>query len=427
MSYKIENVNDCTRKLLFNFDAVDLSSQIENALVKKQKESNLKGFRKGKAPIAVVKQLYGAQVENEALYQFITQEYFEAMKKESLRPVGYPQFNNTNYEAEKRSVSFEVKVEIFPEVSLKPYEKYSFEKEATVLEDKEFEATKNRYLESKAQMIAIEENVALENGHTAVMNFQGIMSDGEKPENMKGEEYMLEIGSGQFIPGFEEQMVGMKKDEKRDLKVTFPADYHAEHLKNSEVTFEVELLEIKKKVLPDFTDELAKEFGYESVEDFTAKTKSLLLANKERASREKLNQAIIEKLVEDNAFDVPASLVAQQRDSIEKDISSNLKRQGFNDAMVADYFTKWNDDIQKKAEFQVRSGLILDHLANHYEIETTEDDLVAKIEEMSQGAGMGVEELKKMYLGNEQIKSNMRYVIREEKTFNKLAEVMNVK
>src|SRR5690606_14037228 len=130
----------------------------------------------------------------------------------------------------------------------------------------------------------------LATGDFAVFNFEGELKDGSKPDNMKADEYMLEMGSGQFIPGFEDGMVGMKKGEKKDVKVTFPADYHKESLKSAPVTFHVELLEIKQKNFPELTDELAKEFGFESVADFTTKNKERMATQKKREVAAKLQQ-----------------------------------------------------------------------------------------------------------------------------------------
>src|SRR5690606_1440252 len=170
--------------------------------------------------------------------------YYQAVKKENLRAVGYPQFGNTKYEAGK-TVAFEATVEIIPEFELKDYSKYTFKKDSEVVSEEDFETLKKNYLSSKAEIAEVKDaNATLKKGDFAVFNFEGEKADGSKPENMKAEEYMLEIGSGQFIPGFEDGMIGMKKGEKKDVKVTFPADYHEESLRNAPVTFHVELLEI---------------------------------------------------------------------------------------------------------------------------------------------------------------------------------------
>lgn len=426
MSYTIQNVNGCTKKLVFNFDKVDLSQQIKAALLAKQQNSNLKGFRKGKAPLDMVQKMFGPQVENDALYRFISEQYYEAIQKENIRAVGYPQFGNTKYESGK-SVAFEATVETFPEFELKAYSKLSFKKDSEAVTDEDFETLKKNYLSSKAQVEEVKDaNATLKKSDFAVFNFEGEKADGSRPENMKAQEYMLEIGSGQFIPGFEDGLVGLKKGDKKDIKVTFPADYHEEDLKNAPVTFHVELLEIKTKNFPDFTDELAKEFGFESVLDFNNKNKERMALQKKREVAMKLQQQILEKLIEENTFDVPKALLDDQKESVKQDLSRTLKQQGFNDQMIGLYFERWDNDVTNKALFQVRSGLILDKLGRKYNVEATEADLDAKIDEMAAQSGMKKDEIGKYYKSNENVKRNLMYAIREEKTFQQLMKDMKV-
>lgn len=426
MSYTVQTVNGCTKKLVFNFDKVDLSQQIKAALLAKQQNSNLKGFRKGKAPLDLVQKMFGPQVENDALYRFISEQYYEAVQKEKIRAVGYPQFDNTKYESGK-SVAFEATIETFPEFDLKDYSKLSFKKESETVTDEDFETLKKNYLSSKAQVEEVKDaNATLKKGDFAVFNFEGEKADGSRPENMRAQEYMLEIGSGQFIPGFEDGMVGLKKGEKKEIKVTFPADYHEEELKNASVTFHVDLLEIKTKNFPAFTDELAKEFGFESVDDFDEKNKERMALQKKREVASKLQQQILEKLIEENAFDVPKALLNDQKESVKQELTRTLKQQGFNDQMIALYFERWDNDVTNKALFQVRSGLILDKLARKYNVEATESDLDSKIDEMAAQSGMKKEEIAKYYKSNENVKRNLMYAIREEKTFQQIMKDVKV-
>ncbi|MFT6633771.1 MAG: trigger factor [Bacteriovoracaceae bacterium] len=426
MSYQIESINGCTKRLVFSYENVDLTTQIESALKEKQKTSNLKGFRKGKAPINFVKQVYGAQVENDALYKFVSEEFYKAVQKEELKAVGYPSFASTKFE--ENNVSFEATIEIFPEVTIKDYSKFEFTKEDEVVTDKDIEELENRYLGPKAEMVEVtDEARKIETGLFAVFNFEGEKPDGTRPDNMKAEEFLLEIGSGQFIPGFEEGLIGLKKGDKKTLELTFPADYHEEDLRDALVKFDVDILEIKEKKSPELTDELAKEFGFESTDDFKTKNKERLVVQKKRESQMKLQEEILKKLVEENSFDVPAALVEQQKTSVREDLGGNLKQQGFDEGMVKTYFEKWDDDITQRAEFQVRSGLLLDKLAKKYEVEALDADLDVKIEEMASQSGMDKEQVATYYKSNEQVKSNLMYAIREEKTFEKLIADMKVK
>lgn len=422
MSYSVESVNGCTKKLVFNFENLDLTQEIQTAVKNKQKSVSLKGFRKGKAPLTMVQKMYGPQIEQDAVNNFVQKELFQAIDSEKLKVVGYPSFENMNYESGK-SVSFDALVEIFPEVELKDLSKLSFKADKVEIKKEEVEKMRDQYLAGKAEMKEVtDKRVKLKKGLFAVMNFQGEMEDGSKPENMKGEEFMLEIGSGQFIPGFEDGMIGMKSGETKDVELTFPADYHVAELQNAKVVFHVELLEMKKKETPEMTDELAKEFGFESAEDFNTKTEENVRSQKEREVKEKLHQEILEKLIAENSFDVPAAMVQNQEAALRKDLEGNLKQQGFNDEMMQEYFVKWNEDMKAKAEFQVKSGLILETLAEKYNVEATDADFDAKLEETAKYSGLELEQIKSFYASDANMKRNMLYAIKEEKTFEKLKE-----
>jgi trigger factor len=427
MSYTIENVNGCTKKLIFNFDGVNLASQIDSVLKEKQKTSNLKGFRLGKAPMGMVKQVYGAQAENDALYRFVSEEFYKAITEEKINAIGQPAFGNTQFQ-EGTKVSFEATVETFPEFEIADYSKYSFTKEDDSVTDSDVEDLKAKYLEPKSEMVEIkDEKRKIENGIFAVFNFEGEKEDGSKPENMKAEEFLLEIGSGQFIPGFEEGMIGFKKGDKKTVDLTFPADYHEADLQNAKVKFHVEILELKEKSSPELNDELAKEFGFESVEDFNTKNKARLVESKKREVQAKLQEEILKKLIEENKFDLPNTLVNSQKQSVQQELSGNLKQQGFNDDMIKTYFDKWDADVVSKAEFQVRSGLILDKLSKKFEVEASEADLDAKIEEMATQSGMDKEQVSAYYKSNDQVKQNIMYAIREEKTFDRIIAEVKIK
>ena len=222
-------------------------------------------------------------------------------------------------------------------------------------------------------------------------------------------------------------MIGLKKGEKKTIELTFPKDYHEEDLRDAKVKFHVEILEIKAKNTPELTDEMAKEFGFESVEDFNTKNRQRLEQQKKREVQQKLHEDILKKLVEENPFDVPSTLLDQQKKAVQDDLGANLKSQGFDENMVKTYFEKWADDVEAKALFQVKSGLILDNIAKKYKIEAIEADMDAKFDEMAEQSGMEKDQLSAYYKSNDQIKSNLMYAIREEKTFEKLISEMKVK
>ena len=184
MPYSVETVNGCTKKLVFNFEDVNLDSQIQSALKEKQKSSNLKGFRKGKAPLSFVQKVYGEQVENDALYRFVSEEFYKAIQSEEIRAIGYPSFGNTKKESNK--ITFEATVETFPEFEIKDYSGYSFTRDNDSVSDKDYEDLVSRYLAPKAEMVEVQdETKKLENGLFAVFNFEGEKEDGSRPAEMK--------------------------------------------------------------------------------------------------------------------------------------------------------------------------------------------------------------------------------------------------
>jgi len=185
-------------------------------------------------------------------------------------------------------------------------------------------------------------------------------------------------------------------------------------------------LEIKTKESPELNDELAKEFGFESKDEFLKKNEESLKFQKERQVTEKLHQEILEKIIDENELDVPVALIEQQKQSIQEDVKKTLVQQGFNETQVKEYFEKWGQDVDSKAIFQVKSGLILDRLAKKFDVDSTEEEYTKKLDEMAKQANMELEQVKQYYDANPNMKSNLEYAIREEKTFAKIKEVVKL-
>ena len=420
MTYTIEEINGCTKKIFFHFDSPNLAEEIQKILKQRQKTVNLKGFRKGKAPLDMIKKIYGPQVQADAVDKFVRGQIFDVINKEELNAIGHPSLENMQYRPGEK-MSFEVSLEVTPKVILKELSQYHFTKEKVQVSDQEFEDLKKNYLESNAQMVPSKDSV-VRNGHFVAINFKGEMVDGTFPKEMQGEEFLLEIGSRSFIPGFEEGIVGMKLQEKRSLELVFPTDYGKEELQNAKVKFHIELLEIKEKQYLELTEEKAKELNYESIDDFNKKIRNQLENRKNSASKEKLKHAILNKLIEDNNFDIPVFLIAQQEKHLKDQLEKSLPQKGFTEKMMEEYFTKHKKDLTDKAIFQVKSSLILESLCEKFSIETSESDLNAKIAETADNTGMSVEEVTKFYTANKEIKNNAMYSIREEKIFEKIFE-----
>ncbi len=427
MSYSIQNLNTCTKKIVFTFDKLDLSTEIKAAIVKKQKGVDVKGFRKGKAPLAMVAKMFGPQVEIDALNNFVQNKLYEAVSSEKLNVIGYPTFENMKYDKGK-SVSFEAIFEVFPEIQLKSYSNLEFVQKKVDITAEDLKKVEENYLGNKVEVSEVtDKTVALAKSHHAVIDFQGEMPDGSKPDNMKAEEFVLEIGSSQFIPGFEDGILGMKVGDEKILQLTFPKNYHMDSLRGVLVKFLVKLKEIKEKNLPLFTEEFAKEVGYDSVEDFKKKNREMLFKQKTRANEQDLHQQILEKLISENKYEVPQAMIAQQEKHLKEEVERTLKSQGFNEPMTKEYFEKWAKDLTTKAEFQVRSGLILDTLAREFKIDPTDNDFQAKLDEMAESSKMDKTKLTEYYTSNDSLKKNMMYALREEQTFAELKTKLKIK
>ena len=425
MSYTLEDVSGCSKKIVFQIGEVDISSDLNTALEQKRKSVSLKGFRKGKAPLPVVDQLYGKEIEGQILQKFISNKLFEALQKEKIKAVAPPLFQSFEYKADEKEVHFVAIVEHLPLLQIKDVSHLSFTRgNASVSDDKVNEAIRNQ-LDGRAEMVEVSDGV-LEKGHHAVINFEGRDTDGQEIENAKGEEFLLEIGSNAFIPGFEDGLVGMKAGETRDITLKFPSNYHQEKLKDADVIFTVELLEIKTKKIPELTDDVAKELDFKSKEEMEKLTRQRLTYEQERKVKEKLHQDILNKLIEENSFDVPQSVLDEQEKAVQENLSRAMTAQKMSDAQVKQYFQKWGDEVKKKALFQVRTGLILQQLGEDYSIKVTQEDLDEKYKEMAMQSQMSFEEVREHYAKNEEVVKNLRYALREEKCFEEICRRANV-
>lgn len=426
MSYTVQNVNSCTKRISFELPNVDLKPHVQKALQQKQQTVELKGYRKGKAPISVIEKFYGPQVENEALSRYIYEQIDTAVKSEGINPVDYPRIEKADYKAPK--LNFEAVVEFFPSIQIKDLSKYTLTKQKTDVEEEDITSAKNKYLQSRStlEQVQDEQHKAIK-GDVVQINFEGTLKDGEKPENMKGVDYPLELGSGNFIAGFEDGLIGCKKGDKKTLKLTFPKDYHVEKLQNEVVAFDVEIVSIKQKKIPLLDESMAKELGFDTLDQMEETIKNTVKAQKEKSSREKLEKDLLDQLSNDYQFDVPEIMVQNQKKSLMDQILPGLTRSGFSEAQVSEYMSKWDKEMNDKAIFQVKTALILDQISKDHKIEVTPDDIENKYKEIAQNAGMTVEDVKNYYKKDKNIYRNLFYNIKEQKTFDKVFGLIKIK
>ena len=338
MKVKVEKFENQSKvKLIISFTKEEYDAKYQEELAKCVQEAELPGFRKGKVPTAMYLKRFGeAKVINNTMDELINSSYFEAIQAKKIKAVGYPQIDLAK--APKGGFAYSAEVSVLPEVVAKDYLGIEATKEDVVVTDEELEKEVNRNLANSADLEVVEDG-AIEKGNVAVFDFCGSV-DGVEFEGGKAENYSLEIGSGQFIPGFEDQMLGMKNGEEKVVKVKFPEEYHASDLAGKDAEFKVVVHEIKKRVLPELNEDYVKGLeieGVETVDAYKAMLKENLEKEKAEASKNKFEDDVLTKLLENNPVDIPQEMVDTQINNKVAQLEAQAKQYG----LTADLLLKY--------------------------------------------------------------------------------------
>ena len=399
MSVKWEKQEGNQGLLTIEVPAEEVNKALDKAFNKIVKQINEPGFRKGKMPRPLFEKKYGV----EALYQdaleiVIPEAYSNAIDEAGIEPVDFPEIDGTENFAKGQDFTFTATVTVKPEPKLGEYKGLEVTKLPTEVTDEEVEAQIQEQLARKAEL-EIKEEGAIEEGDTAVIDFEGFQ--GEEPfEGGKGEDYPLEIGSGSFIPGFEEQLVGLKAGESKDVVVTFPEEYHAAELAGKEATFKVTVKEVKTKVLPELNDEFAKEIDpeVESLEALRAKIKEQAVEQKKAESEGALRDELVEKAAANAEMEIPESMINTELDRMIQEFGQRLQMQGMNLELYFQFSGQTEADLRgqmkEDAENRVRVSLTLDAIAKAENIEVSEEDITTELDAMASQFGMTVEQIK---------------------------------
>ncbi|MCG3411942.1 trigger factor [Staphylococcus massiliensis] len=387
----------------------ELDKALDKAFKKVSKQINVPGFRKGKVPRQIFEQRFGV----EALYQdavdiLLPEAYGKAIDETEINPVDQPEVNVTQIEKGK-PFEFEATVTVEPEVELGDYKGLKIEKKDTELTDEEVDEQINQSLEQMADMVVKEEG-AVQEGNTVNIDFDGYV-DGEQFEGGQADGYDLEIGSGMFIPGFEEQLVGLKVGEEKDVEVTFPEEYHAEELAGKKATFKTKLNEIKQKEVPELDDEVANELDPEanSVDEYKENLRKRLAEQKEQNAENAKKEEAITKATENAKVDIPDAMIKTETDRMLQEFGQRLQQQGLNLETYFQISGQSEDDLREQmkddATERVKTNLTLSAIADTENIEVNDGDVDAELENMSKQFNISVEDIKKT-LGNTDIVKN---------------------
>lgn len=401
--------------LTFEVDAASFDKALDEAFKKVVKRVSVPGFRKGKVPRKIFEQRFGV----ESLYQdavdiLLPEAYSKAVDATGIVPVDQPQIDIEKIEKGSDLV-FTAEVTVKPEVKLGQYKGLEMEEQDTEVKDEEIEEQLKRLQERYAEL-AVKEDGTVEKGDTVVLDFEGFV-DGKPFDGGKAENYSLEIGSNAFIPGFEDQLVGMKANEEKEINVTFPEDYHAEELKGKDAVFKVKVHEIKVKQLPELDDEFAKDVDddVETLDQLKEKIKNQLKEQKETAALNAQRDQVVEKAAENAEIDVPDVMIEREIDRMIRELEQQMAAQGVTMKMYYNITgtdeQSLREQMKESAEKRVRASLTLEAIADAENIEVSDEEVEKDIKETADNFGLSVEQVKQMLDiqgGSDAVKNDLR-------------------
>ncbi|MGY4715484.1 trigger factor [Bacillus amyloliquefaciens] len=412
MSVKWEKQEGNEGVLTVEVDADTFKTALDDAFKKVVKQVSIPGFRKGKVPRGLFEQRFGV----EALYQdaldiLLPVEYPKAVEEAGIEPVDRPEIDVEKIE-KGESLIFTAKVTVKPEVKLGDYKGLGIEKDDTAVTDEDVQNELKALQERQAELVVKEEG-AVENGDTVVLDFEGFV-DGEAFEGGKAENYSLEVGSGSFIPGFEEQLTGLEAGAEKDVEVTFPEEYHAEELAGKPAVFKVKIHEIKAKELPELNDEFAKDIDeeVETLAELTEKTKKRLEEAKENEADAKLREELVLKASENAEADVPQAMIDTELDRMLKEFEQRLQMQGMNLELYTQFSGQdenaLKDQMKEDAAKRVKSNLTLEAIAQAENLEVTDEEVEAELTKMAEAYNMPVENIKQAIGSTDAMKEDLK-------------------
>lgn len=406
MSVQVETLEKSMAKLTIEVSAEEFETALDKAYKKNKNKISLPGFRKGKAPRAMIEKMYGTGVFYEdAANDLIPGAYESAAKESELEIVAQPSIDVTQIEKGKPFI-FTATVAVKPEVTLGDYKGIEVEKKTAEVTDEELQAEIDKVRESNSRMITVEDR-AVQDGDITTIDFEGFV-DGEPFEGGKGENYPLTIGSHSFIDNFEEQLIGKNIGEETEVNVTFPEQYQAEELQGKPAVFKVTIKEIKVKELPELDDDFAQDVSeFDTVDEYKEDLKKKLLENKEAALKREKEEDVVGKIIENATMEIPDPMVDTQVRQMVQEFSQRIQSQGLSlqqymqfTGMTPESLT---NELQPQALKRIQSSLVLEAVVAAENIETSDEDLEKELEKMAEMYQMEADKLKEL-VGEEEKK-----------------------
>lgn len=425
MKAQVQITQGLQRKINVEIPQNVVTNAFEKVYQSIQRSVQIKGFRKGKAPLSTIKSLYKTQVLGDVAQDLIQSHYPQAIKDNNIDPINYPEFEFED-PSEEKDFAFTAIIEVRPEVKIKKWEGLEVEKEKFVFNDAQFEQVLNNVRSSRAKIVDVLEDRPAQMGDTAVVDFEGFVNGGPL-ENGVGVDHNLELGSKQFIEGFEEAIVGMKIGQTKTVNLKFPDPYHSAEIAGKPVDFKVTLKALKKKELPEINEELLAQIGTkQTVEEFKKTLRDDIEQSDKKRIEDNFKNRLIKKMVEANPVDVPASLLKDQKAALIEDFKKRMSDQGMQEGDFESYVQKWDADFAKTAGEMIQSSFLIDAIATEHKLICTKEDLEAKFAEYAKQTGLEEARIREWYAKPEQA-SRLTYMITEEKVIKLLTDKAKVK
>ncbi len=411
-----EETSSVVRTLNITVDAARVGKAFDRTYKQIAKSAEIKGFRRGKAPRSVIEKMYGSSVKDEVRSLLINDTLSEAIDQVALKPVAEPAVDAKPAE-EGSDFSYSARIEVMPEIVLGDLKGLSGQRHSTVVDDAEIDSQLSAIQERAASWEAAEGELAAETGDRVKIDYEGRV-DGELFEGGAAEGTQLEIGSNQFIPGFEEQLVGAKVGDAPDVNVTFPEEYHAEHLAGKEALFACKVHAIEKKKMPELDDELAKSFGgFDTLDALRTRIGEDMTKNKERQSKDTLRQTVLASLAERSPFDVPDGMIDRMLQFKMQQFMQQYQQQlppEFLQQQMGRMQQEWRPEVER----EVRETLLLEAVVKQESVEVEDGVVEERIESMAAEQGMDADRMREMYGGNEEAMDATRGRLLEEKALD---------
>ena len=409
MSLQVENLEKNMAKLTIEVPASEFEKALQSAYNKQKKSISVPGFRKGKVPRQMVEKMYGPEIFYEdAANELIPTAYEEELKNCDLEIVSRPTVDIVQIKKGENFI-FTAEVAVKPEVTLGEYKGMEVDKTSTRVTPKEVEAKIKEEAEKNARTVTVDGR-PVQDGDEVILDFEGFV-DGEAFEGGKGENYPLTIGSGSFIPGFEEQLVGAEAEKEVEVKVTFPEEYHAEELKGKEAVFKCTVHEIKEKQIPEIDDEFAAEVSeFDTLDEYKADVKAKFKEQNENEGKQKKEDQAVEKAVANAAMEIPEAMIDEQVRQMVNEFAQNMQYQGISFEQYCQItgmtLEKVQEETRPQAVKRIETRLVLEAIAKAENIEVTEERLDEEIKKMAESYNMEADKLKEL-MGEEEKKQMM--------------------